>query len=397
MDASRLLEVLDEVEEDIEGGLTRNLSAVVQQYTTARDTPTSDNTVAIRGAFDSLVDYIDKGKFSNYPPSKVAILKAIGGDTKIGPGLKNRLQTLLSAPGQTAASTVTALTQLQAEVNTFKKSCSQVRAGSKALGIASHTISQGQFEVGVLMPEMLVDAELSSLIKELDVWNKIIRSYQEIAGEEREVTLAGLASGSYETYLQVGLVAAAYLSMTIDKVFEWYQKILEVRRLRQALKDLGAPAAETSAVKKHEREIVDNGIQALVGEIMKQAHPKVDANRKHELETHLTVSIKQITRFVDRGGDVEVVSAPQEAPEEPEEIREDSSTEDEKQEYARLLANHKKLRTEFEKLAAIKRAGSALRQLPPRSEPILQLEMELDEDATKTERQPKKKAEKVSS
>jgi len=78
-------------------------------------------------------------------------------------------------------------------------------------------------------------------------------------------------------------------------------------------------------------------------------------------------------------------------------INEDASTEDDKKNYARLLAEHKKLRLEYDKVTAMNRAGSALRKLPPRREPILQLEMGLDEETAKTDKQSKKKAEKVSS
>jgi hypothetical protein len=178
-------------------------------------------------------------------------------------------------PGQTTAGIVSALTALQADVSAFKKTCAQTRAGLRALDIAPHTIPAGEFEVGVLIPDILVDRKLSALIKELATWNKIVRGFQEVAGEEeREVTVSGLASGSYETYIPLGLIAAGYLSLTIDKVLEWYLKVLEIRRRRQELKELGAPVAEATAIQKHEKDLVENGIQALAKQIVKDAHPK---------------------------------------------------------------------------------------------------------------------------
>lgn len=98
MDASRLLAVLDDIEAETEGGLTRNISALLQQYTAARDSATVDNAPAIQKALAALVDYIEDGKFPQYPPSKSGVLRAIGGDTRVGPGLKERLITLLSFP-----------------------------------------------------------------------------------------------------------------------------------------------------------------------------------------------------------------------------------------------------------------------------------------------------------
>lgn len=103
MEASRLLEVLEDIEAETDGGLMRHLSTLLQQYTSARDSPTVDNTPTIQSSFATLVNYIDQGKFSQYPPSKKKVLDAIGGDNRLGQGLKERLTGLLSVQGQTTA------------------------------------------------------------------------------------------------------------------------------------------------------------------------------------------------------------------------------------------------------------------------------------------------------
>lgn len=395
MDASRLLEVLNDVEQEFEGGLAKLLAAVVQQYTAARDSPTVDNGPAIQTALALVLESINKSKFHEYPPAKAGILKAIGGDTRVGLGLATELDKLLAIPGQTAAGTVTTMTALVGEVNIFRKSCTQVRVGLAALGVIPHAIPQGQFEVGILIPEGLVDHELSSLVKELGTWNKIIRGFQEVVGEEeREVTVTGLSSGSYETYIPLGLMAAHYLSLTIDKIFDWYSKVLEIQKHRLQLKQLGAPGLEVSAIQKHEKDFINEGIRTLAKDIIKAAHPKTDSHRKEELENHLTISIHQITRFVDKGGTVEVTSAPPETTKEPEPPTE-AATQEEKNTYTRLLNEHAKQIERIEQQIEIIKSGSALSRLPARPEPILQLET-VDDIPNEREKQPKKKGEKSS-
>ena len=395
MDASRLLAVLNDVEADYKDGLLKLITGLVQQYTTARDSPTTDNAPAIQKAYNATVEHINNSCFSQYPPSKAGVLNSIGGEKRVGPGLKQRLEVLLSISGQTTAGIVTALNALMQDVEAFRKSCAQTKAGLEALGLSPHTIPSGEFEVGILIPEGLVGSKLSSLVKELGEWNKIVRGFQEVAGEEeREVTVAGLAKGSYEVYLPLGLVAASYLSTAIDKILEWYSKILEIRKHRQELKELGAPIAESSAIQKHEKEIIDNGIQNLAKEIVKASQLKLDASRKHELETHLTISIRYITRFVDRGGTVEVDSTPPEDPEKPEEIDAASATSEEQANHEHLLAEYNKLTKQYDNLTKTLSAGRALRRLPPRPEPILQLEFDTEGDDTPIERAHKKKGEK---
>jgi hypothetical protein len=373
MDASRLLAVVADIDSDFRGGLSQLLKELVQQYTAARDSPTQDNTAAIKKALVSLSEHVNEGVFVAYPPSKAAVLAAIGGETRVGQGFSEHLKNILSVTGQTTAGIVTGLTQLQTEAEAFRKACLQTKAGLESLGIRPYAIRDGQFEVGVLIPERLVDQKLGALAKELEAWNRTLRGFQEVAGdEEREVTVASLASGSYEAYLPLGLVAAGLVSKTIDKVLEWYLRILEIRKKRIELQELGAPVAEPNAIKKHERDLLEKEITTLAEQLVKQVHPKVDAPRRHELETHLTISIRQVARFVDNGGTVEV-DATIEAPEEPEAIDAADATDEAKAEHDRATKEYARLAQSYERALEILASGSALRGLPERPEPILQL------------------------
>ncbi len=395
MDVSRLLAVVGDIESEYQGGLTQLLSALIKQYTIARDTPTQDNTPAIQGALGSLVEYVGASVFVQYPPSKTAILHAIGGLHRVGPGFREQLDEILSVAGQTTAGIVSGLVELDRDGDAFRKACNETKKGLESLGVTPYAIPVGEFEVGVLIPERLVDYKLGALAKELEGWNKIVRGFQEVAGEdEREVTVAALSSGSYQIYLPLGILAASLVSRAIDKVLAWYLRILEIRKRRSELQDLGAPVAEVNAIKKHERDLVDKEIRALAGELVKEVHSKIDANRKSELETQLTLSIRQIARFVDKGGTVEVDSTPPERPEEPQPPPEDEEpTQATTQDYERLKADFTRLNSEFEKVSHILQAGSSLRRLPERPEPILQLaEGEPESEPTEPEKPAKKKS-----
>ncbi len=389
MDVSRLLAVVNDIEGEYQGKLSQLLKDLIQHYyAAARDVPTKDNMPAIQQALRSLDECLDESRFAQYSPSKAAVLEAIGGLQCVGPGLQEKLNAILSVAGQTTAGIVTGLTQLQVDLDAFRKACTQTKTGLESLGITPHAISEGEFEVGILIPERLVDQKLGALAKELEGWNKIVRGFQEVAGEEeREVTVAGIASGSYEVYLPIGIIAAGLLSRTIDKVLEWYLRILEIRKRKRRLElqNLGAPVAEVDSIKKHERELLEKEIRGLAGEMVKEFHPKVDAPRRHELETHITLSIRQIARFVDKGGLVEVDSTPPKQPEAPPAAPEGADvTEDATQEYERLKKDYTRLSSEFEKVSRILDMGRSLKRLPERVEPILQLP-EVDPEYERTE------------
>ena len=103
MDVSRLLAVVGDIESEYQGGLTQLLRGLIKQYTTARDAPTQDNTPAIQAALRSLVEYVGASVFVQYPPSKTAVLHAIGGLHRVGPGFREQLDKILSIAGQTTA------------------------------------------------------------------------------------------------------------------------------------------------------------------------------------------------------------------------------------------------------------------------------------------------------
>lgn len=104
------------------------------------------------------------------------------------------------------------------------------------------------------------------------------------------------------------------------------------------------------------------------------------------------IHIRQIARFVDKGGTVEVDSTPPEAPEEPTAPEGENATPEATEEYERQEKDFKRLRLKFETVSSILEAGRSLRGLPERHEPILQLpDGDPDGEATDPEKPTKKK------
>ena len=202
----------------------------------------------------------------------------------------------------------------------------------------------------------------------------VLKGFSELAGEpEREIPLKGLATGSEEVYLVVGYLTAKLVSHTIDKVLEWYKKILEIQETRQKMASLGAPVAEIAAVKKHEKELLDHAITEIIRDLMEQAKTKLQAGRKNEIETQLTISIRQIAKFIDRGGDVEVNAGAPDVPDEPKEAEGEEPAPEARAEYLDKKKEYDRLSAAASEAGDISRKGAALRSLPPRKKPILQL------------------------
>lgn len=211
---------------------------------------------------------------------------------------------------------------------------------------------------------------------QIDNWNFILRGFSELAGDsEREVSFKGLASSDLEIYAAVGMGVAKFLSFAIDKVLDWYKKILEIQEVRQRLAAVGGPPAEVDAARKYEKKLLKEVILETVDELMAQGDSKLKKDRKDEFQNHLTISIRRIARFIDEGGDVEVIAG---APEVPTEPAEPEGEGDESTALREQYLEKKKVYDELvvvaDEVHEISRKGALLSSLPPRENPILQLE-----------------------
>jgi len=171
MDASRLLEVLTDVEAEFSAGYAKHLQGVVQAYTQARDTPTQDLSQQISTAQERLAEHLAASVMNQYPPSKQRILEAIGGSDLVGESAGRALSNRLSAAGITGAALVTAATEFLAELERFRKACAQAKAGLESLRIEQHALQQGEYEVGVLIPRNISSGTLVGLKDQLNDWN----------------------------------------------------------------------------------------------------------------------------------------------------------------------------------------------------------------------------------
>lgn len=393
MDASRLLSVLEDIEAELVDGLVDHLNKLMQAYTSARDSPAQDFSPTIRQIRSELLEYLAASPRNSYTPSRRQILAAIGGEIFVGQGAARRIDELLQTAAVSPASVVVALQAYSSELSRFRKGCTQARQGLTELGVKPDKLAENEAEIGILVPRTITKGKLDALTHQFTDWNRILRGFAELAGEEeREITVKALSTGSDQIFVLTVVAVAAFVAKAIDKILEWYKKILEIQTHRLELAKLGAPVSEPEAVKEYEKQFLEQAIGALVKEFMSAAQKALTNPRKGELRNQLTISIRQIARFVDEGGDVEVTVPPppkQEfvtltddkgGPLPPDEV------EAKKAEWDALQAER------TQKWRELSRRGAALAAMPARSAPILQLpEAEEAPAVDEEEEKPKRK------
>ena len=120
---------------------------------------------------------------------------------------------------------------------------------------------------------------------------------------------------------------ALIVASTVERLIAAYKNVLEIRLAHQKLKESGASDKALKAVAEDAEAKMDQGIKALVNELLKQAQPEIDKGRKNELRKELTVSLNALANRIDRGYSVEVRAGEIEPPADEKEEKEMSADE----------------------------------------------------------------------
>ena len=202
------------------------------------------------------------------------------------------------------------LTELQAfrtELSGFIAGARETRAGLAALKIDKAPDDPEKYEIGILIPSRLVDDKLGPLADELEDWNKILRAFAELAGEvDHDLKVNAIVSDSYLLAVLCTYGTAQLVATTVQWIADLYMKILQIRELRLKLEKLDASTPEIPVVKAHEEKLVGESIEALVVKLLDQSQTALNQERRNEVSNELTIRIRHVVRFVDRGGAVEV-------------------------------------------------------------------------------------------
>lgn len=107
MDASRLLEVLVDIDGEFKRGYAEQIEVIVGAYTKALENPNQDFSEQVSAAHKQFSNFVEESAMNDYPPSKRRIIEAIGGAVVVGRAADLELHNRLSVVGVTGAALVT--------------------------------------------------------------------------------------------------------------------------------------------------------------------------------------------------------------------------------------------------------------------------------------------------
>ena len=149
----------------------------------------------------------------------------------------------------------------------------------------------------------------------------ILNTFSEVAtGEKVELEIRTISSSELLVYLEAAAPWAVCLAIAVERIVALYKKLLEIKRLQQDIKKYAVLDDVSEQVAVRANQIMEEGIEEVVKEIMGKYGKKIDRARKNELTNSVKISLRKLANRIDKGFNVEVRVAPREADSQAEEV-----------------------------------------------------------------------------
>ena len=270
-------------------------------------------------SLENLNKVLETSAYNNYSPSWKEIIAEISGDINFGIPLENQIQTILSSNAITPAKALEDIKKIFDNLQNFQTAINNTLSGFKTLGIEEEDLEQGECELGYTIPREFVKNKLSELKKEIGELNFVLNHISEaVTGEKQEYEVKTISSSDFLLYVIICLQVADVLSKATERILNQYKQILEIKLLRNQLKEKGVPASKTKPIETHANGMMKSEIKTIAKEVMDQ-HYSGENSRKNELENGLVIALNKLANRIDKGFNVEIRVEPLPAPSEDEE------------------------------------------------------------------------------
>lgn len=234
----------------------------------------------------------------------------------LGVSLSNRLDEIFSRNQITPSVARDEILEVTSQVEQLSEGLSQLLAGFSFFEIGSESLEPGEAEVSVLIPRPAVGEDLKQLGDQFSQLERILGPFLELGdGSRPPIKVKTIASSDFAIYLAMLPGAAAVLANALDRILGSYQKILEIKKLRQEMSNQGMPDESLASVDSWASSRMMDDIDAASSEIV-EATPGLDKGRAEELKTELRRSMRELAMRIDVGFNIDVRAEPPDPAEE---------------------------------------------------------------------------------
>ena len=301
MDAEKLKNILQDFEYESEENINDTLTELISQIS-------ANNSVEITKNYEVIKEYFEYSISNEYNPSNLKITEIIGANDYFGIKALQKIDSILNMNQFNINKIVKDLNDYVTNRTKFTKLLQETNNNLEELNIESHYNYEYIYEIGLLFPTEYTKNKISIITKELNRWDKVIRTIKELTeGTTEETEINFLNNGSLEFFINNGVEVATFLAITLERITKIYKNVVEIRAAKQKLETLGISQAEQKQIEKQEKELVNSQIEDLGNELVKRfAIKSIEAGRLNELKIFVRGHLVYIAKCIDNGIIVEI-------------------------------------------------------------------------------------------
>ncbi len=235
----------------------------------------------------------------------------VGAEKLFGSQLEERVNKIFARNQITPAIARNEIQQLFTQLRSFREALDWLLNAFGRLNIGKEQLRPGECEIGVLIPRMNVNNQLDKLAEELEELNRILSDFAELAtGSRPGFEVKSVSTTDFSIFLSPSPITLASISFAVERIIAVYKNLLEIRKLKNELKENGIPDKQLQGVQDHANGIMENGIEAIKNDLFKMFYKQKDGGRENELRTAVGMSLRKIADRIDRGVNIEVRAVP---------------------------------------------------------------------------------------
>lgn len=250
---------------------------------------------------------------------KMKVFYKFGGSNLVGNAVVIRLKNIFDEYQANSAGAVTQIQGLINETNALLESIAKLREGLSAMveEDAEEKPEEGHETIQLIFDKDASINTLPNLESYAKIWQDILRNVSRLANEPSEdAHILHIQKNSplvITIDAPVGVIAVLYF--LVDKTLDLYGKVLTVRQKREELKALKLNNKKMEkALQEGEKEEIESLPKQVTDAAAAQFKDKLEGKADvEEIKIAVTVSVKEIYEFIDKGGTVDVSEGRQES------------------------------------------------------------------------------------
>lgn len=302
MDTEKLLNIIADLDnEDDAPSINSLLQELVSNITGGQPSEIVNIENKIRNSFE-------KSKVNHYVPSNLEIVYYIGAEEFFGNEAYDMVKSILNNNSYNIQKTAKDLQDYIKKREKFVTTLKEIRDNLQFLNFESYYPEGDNYQLGLLLPEEYTHSKISTITKELNRWDKVIKTFKEVVGEPADDTEINFVSnGTLEFFINNSPTIGMVLAFAVERIVKVYKNIVEIRQTRDKLRTLGLPAGEQKTLEKQEKEHLSKELEKVSADLIKEfATKKIDTGRLNELKVAVKGHVVYIARCVDNGITIEI-------------------------------------------------------------------------------------------